>query len=150
MDIDVKYRAADGRVFDDPIKCGEYEEKEMGAVYGTVGMMVRKLRHSLNPMHYCNAILIVRDKKADKNYIIHRCTLNLEQHLGDFVNVENLTEEQRYESCTLGQLADVLERNYDKNMPVHGLVVYGPNRNMKPLGIARFDNSECWKNADDL
>ena len=149
MKIVTRYVAKDGRTFDDPLKCQDYEDHQMGILPGSVASLIRSLEE-LPQDNFCTCIFyIVVDAK--KKNIYCRFSLDLEPFLSPYVNVEDLEDDKRRLTCTIAQLIKALGR-YDKDAPVCGMMVYADNISFQNTNVSVFQctNPECWnKNPED-
>ena len=65
MEIDtIIYKAKDGRIFTDPLKCEEYE-KNLGVIPGTIGELV-KILEKYSPEHQVCLLVMWWDKEKKK------------------------------------------------------------------------------------
>lgn len=133
------YKAKDGRTFMDPLECEEYE-KTLGILPNSVGYLVQLLEKR-NPDDYIFGIVLI--KENDKYSVYTRATVCLDNILEDYVNPENLTEEQRYLSETIGEfLANLRKR--DKDAPCQWWILYDSDRSMRRPGMLANFNKEAW------
>ena len=146
MKIRVKYIAEDGKFFDDPLKCQEYEKNEMGVIPGSVAA----LRHTLEKMpqdNCCSCIFFIKGKP--KNTVYSRVTMDLEPYLGSYVNVADLEEDKRRLVCTISKVVSDLGE-FDKDMPACGMMIYSDNIHMGNVSIFQSTNPECWEGGKEL
>lgn len=141
MDIaTIIYKAKDGRTFTDPLACEEYE-KTLGVIPGSVGDLIQELEKR-NPNDYIFGIVFI--KGNDKNNILLiRITICLDGILEDYVNLENLTEEQRYLSETIGVFLRTL-RKMDKDAPCQWWIIHSKDISLKGAGMMANYNEKCW------
>lgn len=133
------YKAKDGQTFTDPLACEEYE-KTLGVIPHSVGDLIQKLE-KLNPNDYIFGIVFI--KGNDINNVLLRATICLDGILEDYVNLENLTEEQRYLSETIGILLRTL-RKMDKDAPCQWWIVHSKDINWKGADMMANYNERCW------
>ncbi len=142
MKIETKYVAEDGRIFDDPLKCQDYENTKMGVIPGTVGSLIKMLS-KFPKEKYCSCLYFI---DTDKGKYIHlRVTFCIDNKLCDYVNIETLDAEKRYFSCTIGELINELKM-YGETSKVCGMVVVGDGYEMKNMSVASQTNQEMWDN----
>lgn len=138
---EIYYKAKDGRIFTDPLKCEEYEAK-LGIIGGSVGELINELEKHAKPEAYVNGMVMVR--KADGTGSMYtRCTVCIDDMLEDYVNVENLSKEQRYESATVGGLLSEL-KEVDKDLPCQYFLIWSKNIDMEGFGIVANYNKKAW------
>lgn len=146
MEIDkIIYKAKDGRTFFDPLECEEYE-KTVGIVSGSVGDMINILEKNCKNEQYVSGILLI--KGNEKSHIYVRYTGCIDHKLEDYVSVDNLTEEQRYESATIGELLNKLKQ-IDKDLPCQYMIAYSDHIDMRSPGIMANFNRLAWNDNDE-
>ena len=143
MEIDtIYYKAKDGRLFTDPLKCEEYE-KTLGIVAGTVAALIVELEKIAKPKSYIDAIIYVKRPDGQKTiYTPH--THCVDDQLESFVNVKDLTQEQRYEYTTMDHLIEFL-RQLDKDSQVQYMIVWSDDIDFNRPGIMANHNRDVWK-----
>lgn len=134
------YRAKDGKLFYDPLECEEYE-KTIGILPGTVGALI-KILEELDPNDYILGIVLVREENCTAIY--RRDTVCCDSLLEDYVNINNLTEQQRYLYETVGNFIEELKKN-NKDYPCQYMLTYSSNINMKPCAVMSNYNEKVWK-----
>ena len=139
MEAIINYKAKDGRTFTDPLECEEYE-KTLGVIPGSVGDLIQELEKR-NPNDYIFGIVLI--KGNDITNVSLRATICLDGKLEDYVNLENLTEEQRYLSETIGILLRTL-RKMDKDAPCQWWIVHSKDISLKGAGMVANYNKRCW------
>lgn len=140
MEIYQKYVAKDGRMFDDALKCQEYE-KTLGVVNGSVGDLIVTLENNTKRETYIFGI--VKVKEGDKRYIFIRATICVDDMLKDFVNVEELTREQRYRVSTAGELTDTL-KELDPDSPCQFFIIFSDDIDLNKAGAMSSYNKKAW------
>ena len=141
MEIDtIYYKAKDGRLFTDPLKCEAYE-KTLGVIPNSVGNLINLLKDH-KPEEYINGIVMVKHPDG-KCGIYMRATCCVDDKLESFVNVKDLTPEQRYSCTTVGDLIYELEQT-DKDWPCQYMIVYSANIDMNPPGCMANYNAKVW------
>lgn len=140
MEIDtIIYKAKDGRKFTDPLKCEDYE-KTLGILKGSVGDLINKLG-AFNPDCYIVGIIKVND--GGKGTIYGRFTMCLDHYLEDYVNPENLTEEQRYATCTIRGLINDLSKT-NKDAPCQYMIMFSSGVDFKDNKMIANWNQDAW------
>lgn len=142
MEIETRYIAKNGAHFDDPIKCQEYEER-LDNVPGTVGSLIKELE-KLPKETYIFGIAMIKDKEG-KRRTYCRCTIDIGSSIDSFVNVDNLTDEQRHIINTAGFLADELKKDEDKLSDVQYMFAYSGDMDFKKYGCMACSNNDVWK-----
>lgn len=141
MEIEkIIYKAKDGKIFFDPIECEEYE-KTIGVLPGSVGDLINIIEKSCKNEQYVSGIILV--KGTDNSHIYVRYTGCIDHKLEDYVSVGNLTEEQRYESETIGELLNTLKQ-LDKDLPCQYMIVYSDHIDMRCPGMMANYNKLAW------
>ena len=140
MEIYQRYIAKDGRMFDDALECQEHE-KTLGIIPGSVGELVKTMEKVLKRDQYIFAIVKVRG--GDVNSVYIRATMSVDDMLEDYVNVENLTEQQRYKAATVGELIDTLKK-VDKDLPCQFFIVFSDNIELGNAGCMASNNQNVW------
>lgn len=112
MDIDVVYKAKDGRRFSDPFECEEYE-KRLGTEPGTVGRARIDLK-ALGEDRYAFGLLKVRHENANyyRTYVV-QC---IDDKLEDYVNVSDLDVDKRWVRNTIGDVLRDMEHFNDDDI----------------------------------
>lgn len=133
------YKAKDGRLFHDPLECEEYE-KTIGILPGTVGALIKNLEE-LDEKAYISGLVLVKEEGC--TCIYKREVVCCDCLLEDFVNVNDLTEEQRYIYETVGSFIKELKKT-NKDYPCQYMLEYSSNISMKPCGVMANHNQEVW------
>lgn len=141
MEIDtIYYKAKDGRIFTDPLECESYE-KTIGILPGSVGDLINDLeKHDMGEYVFAFIYVSLPDKKIINTFT----TLCLDDYLETYVNVNDLREDQRYVSFTIGQMIEVLSK-YDKDAMCQYMISYSNHLNMSNPGIMANYNKSVWK-----
>lgn len=141
------YKAKDGKIFFDPLECEEYE-KTIGILPDTVGALIADLE-KLEPSNYIHGIVLVREKDGERDVpvVYARTTICCDSLLEDYVNVDNLTEEQRYIKFTVGNLIYELKQT-NKDYPCQYMLEYSSNINMTPCSVMSNYNKNVWRSKD--
>lgn len=143
MEIDtIYYKAKDGRLFTDPLKCEEYE-KTLGIVAGTVAALIVELEKIAKPKSYIDGIIYVKRPDGQKT-IYTPFTICVDDELESFVNVKDLTQEQRYEYTTMGHLIEYL-RQLDKDSQCQYMIVWSDDIDFNRPSIMANHNRDVWK-----
>lgn len=141
MEAEITYIAKDGRRFDDALKCEDYE-RSLGIIPGTVGNLLQLLeKRELNT--YVSAIILVKSSDGNKNLYL-RHTVCCDDCLDDYVNVNDLSEDKRYISNTVGGLVKEL-RNAEKDAPVQYTIVFSNDKSFSNPGVMCNYNHALWK-----
>lgn len=146
MDIDkIFYRAKDGRIFEDPLKCEEYE-KTIGIISGSCADFIRYLEEKHKPSIYVHGLVFVRN--SDGSSAIHSCcTVNCSDKLESYVNVKDLIEGQLYITTTVADVIRFLKR-WDKDSPVQYMLTFSEDIRMEHPGIMSMSNPKVWNKED--
>ena len=134
------YRAKDGRLFHDPLECEEYE-KTIGILPGTVGALIKNLEE-LSLTDYIMGLVVVKEEECCCFY--RRETVCCDSLLEDFVNVKELTKEQRYLYETVGDFIEELKKT-NKDYPCQYMLAHSSNINMRPSAVMSNYNEKVWK-----
>ena len=112
MDINITYTAKDGRRFNDPYECEEYE-KRLGTEDGTVARARIDLK-ALGENTYVHGLLKVRHEGANyyRTYVV-RC---LDDKLEDYVNVSELNVDKRWIRNTMSDVLHDMEQFSDNDL----------------------------------
>lgn len=99
MEIDtIYYKAKDGRLFTDPLKCEQYE-KTIGILPGSIADMVQHIKENIGDAKYVSGAVYYC--MPDEKKIFHSIsTVRIDDKLESFVNVKDLREEQRHVAMT--------------------------------------------------
>lgn len=135
------YKAKDGRLFHDPLECEEYE-KTIGILPGTVGALIKSLEE-LDPNDYILGIVLVMEENSSVVY--RRDTVCCDSLLEDYVNINNLTEQQRYLYETVGNFIEELKNTTNKDYPCQYMLEYSSNINMTPCSVMANYNGKVWR-----
>ena len=134
------YEAKDGRLFYDPLECEKYE-KTIGILPGTVGALIKNLEE-LSPTDYIMGLVVVKEEECCCFY--RRETVCCDSLLEDYVNINNLTEQQRYLYETFGNFIEELKKT-NKDYPCQYMIAHSSNINMKPSAVMSNYNEKVWK-----
>ena len=146
MEIDtIIYKAKDGKIFFDPLRCEEYE-RNLGVLQGSVGALVKDLEQ-IDAAHYIFGLVLVRMSDGSKS-VYSRCTVCADCLLEDFVNPDNLTQQQRYIYETVGNFLDVLKK-LDQDLPCQYMLMTSGSISFDGLGLMANHNEKAWKGKDE-
>ena len=147
MEIDtILYKAKDGRIFEDPLKCEEYE-KTIGIISGSCADVIRYLEEKHKPSIYVHGLVFVRH--PDGSSAIHSCcTVNCSDKMESYVNVKDLTEKQLYITTTVADVIRFLKR-CDKDSPVQYMLTFSEDIRMEHPSIMSMSNSKVWDKEED-
>ena len=141
MEIGITYTAKDGRQFNDPYECEEYE-KRLGTEPGTVGRARIDLK-ALGENRYVFGILKVRHNDVNhyRTYVV-RC---VDDKLEDYVTVSELDVDKRWIRNTISDvLRDLEEFNDDELCEYEFLYCDHWEFNKHTFGCTRTHNPELW------
>lgn len=141
MDINVIYTAKDGRRFNDPYECEEYE-KRLGTEAGTVARARIDLK-ALGENQYVFGLLKVRHDGCNyyRTYVV-RC---LDDKLEDYVTVSELDVDKRWIRNTISDvLRDMEQYNDDDLCEYEFLYCEHWDFNKHSFGCCRSNNQELW------
>ena len=146
MDIDITYTAKDGRRFNDPYECEEYE-KRLGTEPGTVGRARIDLKE-IGESEYVFGILKVRHDGINhyRTYMVH-C---IDNRLEDYVNVSELDVDKRWIRNTISDVLHDMEQYCDEDLCEYEFLFcdhweFGGEH---PFGCCRTNNPELWGEMD--
>lgn len=150
MDINVIYTAKDGRRFNDPFECEEYE-KRLGTEAGTVARARIDLK-ALGENTYVFGLLKVRHEGGNyyRTYVV-RC---LDDKLEDYVTVSELDVDKRWIRNTISDVLRDMEQFCDNDLCEYEFLYcdhweFGGGH---PFGCFRTNNPTLWnemKKAND-
>ena len=141
MDVEITYTAKDGRRFDDPLKCEDYE-KHLGVIPDSVADIILELEKQ-DPKAYIFGIVMVRRKDGTAT-IYTRFTGCCDSVLEDYVNIINISEEQRYICATFKELIAAL-RNEVQDAAAQYMIVFSKDVEFGHPGIMANHNPLVWK-----
>ena len=134
------YKAKDGKLFQDPLECQEYE-KNLGVIPNSVADIINVLEE-MNPNDYVNATMILKEPDGTKTILCYD-TICCDLKMNPYVNVEDLDIEQR---CFIYTFTDIINwlKKYDKDCPVQYMIVFSSDITMKNTGIMANNNPNVW------
>ena len=143
MDIDVVYKAKDGRRFSDPYECEEYE-KRLGTEPGTVARARIDLKE-LGENRYVFGMLKVRHD--DVNHYRTYVTRCVDDKLEDYVTVSELDVDTRWIRNTISDVLHDMEPFDDDDLCEYEFIYcdhceFGGKH---PFGCCRTYNPELWE-----
>lgn len=140
------YIAQDGTRFDDPLKCQDYERK-CGFPVGTVGRAKIDLAE-IGTHKYVNGILkIVLDASNQRSFHIYH-TINVDDILVDYVNVESIDESKRWITATFEDVLNDLNRYNDDDLCEYEFL-FSDDRSFLSSGCTRISNKELWNKLNN-
>lgn len=142
MEAEITYIAKDGKRFADALQCEEYE-KTIGIIPNTVADLILTLGKR-DEKEYVFGIAMVRHRKDGSASIYTRFTVCCDDVLESFVNIKDLTKEQRYITATVGDLVNAL-RKLDGDDPVQYMIVLSSDIEFHIPGIIANHNPLVWK-----
>ncbi len=135
----IKYIAADGREFEDPVRYNHYE-KALASDPNTIGYLVRLLQ-SIDGF-VTGVIIAEHDGHSYSQPFVTAC---VDDWLKDFVDVETLTQEQRYLDSSTGRCAAVLRRRFAPEDLCQYIILIGKTVDMKDCEVFYNSNQKLWK-----
>lgn len=139
--LTIYYKAKDGRIFTDPLECEDYE-KTLGIIPGSVAALIVALEKIAKPKAYIFGIVYVKCPDGEKKILIRNTTC-VDDQLESYVNVKDLTQEQRYQYETIGGFIKIL-RTLDKDSQCQYMIVYSEDIDFASPGIMANHNKEVW------
>ena len=136
------YKAKDGRLFYDPLECEDYE-KSLGVLPNSIGDLINQLEKEHVKGGYMTGIVMIKETNGQTS-IYAESTVNIDDKLEDYVNVENLKEEQRYLTAKVDDVVRFL-KTLDKDLPCQYMIVYSKYIDLHNPGAMANHNSEVWK-----
>lgn len=150
MEIGITYTAKDGRQFDDPYKCEEYE-KRLGTEQGTVARARIDLK-DIGEQKYVFGMLKVRHEGDGDNHFRTYVTRCVDDKLEDYVNVSNLDVDKRWIRNTIGDVLYDLEQFNDDDLCEYEFLYcdhwdFGGEH---PCGCIRTHNPKLWEELEKV
>ena len=146
MDINVIYTAKDGRRFNDPFECEEYE-KRLGTEPGTVARARIDLKE-LGENEYVHGLLKVRHEGVNhyRTYVV-RC---VDDKLEDYVTVSSLDVDKRWIRNTISDVLSDMEKFGDDDLCEYEFLYcdhweFGGEH---PCGYCRTINPKLWEETE--
>ena len=136
------YKAKDGRLFYDPLECEDYE-KSLGVLPNSIGDLINQLEKEHVKGGYMTGIVMIKETNGQTS-IYAESTVNIDDKLEDYVNVENLKEEQRYLTAEVDNVVKFLKKK-DKDLPCQYMIVYSKYIDLHEPGVMANHNKEVWK-----
>lgn len=142
MDINITYTAKDGRRFNDPYECEQYE-KRLGTEAGTVARARIDLKE-LGEDQYVFGLLKVRHEGANhyRTYVT-RC---IDDKLEDYVTVSTLDVDKRWIRSTIADVLRDIEKFGDDDLCEYEFIYcdhweFGGEHT---FGCCRTHNPDLW------
>ena len=143
MEVDrIIYKAKDGTLFNDPLECEDYE-KSLDVIPNSIGDLINQLEKEHVKGGYMTGVVMIKETNGQTS-IYAESTVNIDDKLEDYVNVENLKEEQRYLTAEVDKVVRFL-KTLDKDRPCQYMIVYSKNIDFHPVGVMANHNKEVWK-----
>lgn len=136
------YKAKDGRLFYDPLECEDYE-KSLDVMPNSIGDLINQLEKEHVKGGYMTGIVMVKNTNGQTS-IYMNYTANIDDKLEDYVNVENLKEEQRYVITKVDDVVKFL-KTLDKDLPCQYMITYSKHIDFHPVRVMANHNKEVWK-----
>lgn len=145
MDINVIYTAKDGRRFNDPYECEEYE-KRLGTEPGTVARARIDLK-DIGENMYVFGLLKVRHDGC--NYYRTYVTRCVDDKLEDYVNVSELDVDKRWIRNTISDVLRDMEQYSDDDLCEYELLYCEHwEFNKHTFGCCRTHNPKLWEEME--
>lgn len=144
----IYYRAKDGRLFTDPLKCEEYE-KGLGIIPGSIADMVQHVRKNAGGMKYMSGAVFFRrpDGKSTFHEISTAC---IDDRLESFVNVKDLQKEQRYVEFTVEEFFAYYDTEEKRDFPCQYLLSLSKEIEMNSIRImSNGNNPDLWEKKEE-
>ena len=136
------YKAKDGRLFYDPLECEDYE-KSLDVLPNSIGDLINQLENEHVKGGYMTGVVMIKETNGQTS-IYAESTVNIDDKLEDYVNVENLKEEQRYLTAKVDDVVRFL-KTLDKDRPCQYMIVYSKHIDLHNPGVMANHNKEVWK-----
>lgn len=143
MKIETIYIAKDGTRFADPLICQDYE-KNLAKIPGTVGCTKLELK-ALGEDKYVTGMLKVKSEEKGLQFH-HFVTVCLDHILEHYVNINDLSEDQRWKVSTVKNILKILDQ-YEETDDCEYEFVYSDNKYFKKSGCTRSYNQAFWNRA---
>lgn len=142
------YKAKDGRIFTDPLECEQYE-KTIGIVSGSIADMVQYVKDNAGDAKYVSGAVYYR--MPDGKKVFHSIsTLRIDDKLEAFVNVKDLTEEQRHIAMTMEDFLAYYGKEEMRDFPCQFLLSFSNNYAKDIVAvIGNGNNPNVWGNKED-
>lgn len=125
MESEMKYVARNGREFDDLKLLNQYE-MALDTDPNTIGYVVRMLRSFEG--FVTGVVICEHDGLTCSQPLVTAC---VDDWLKDYVDVETLTQEQRYIDSSTRRCAAVLRRRFSDEDPCQYILIIGKDVDMK-------------------
>ena len=146
MEAELVYYAKDGRRFRDPLECERYE-RTLGLQPGTWGYARESLRALGEDMYLNGYIAIRHDGRSRWHHMITTC---LDDRLEDYVNVNDLSEDKRWISITIGGMIEFLDTQYSDDDECIYLLTYCKQKDfMCDFGATSQTNNVFWEHGKE-
>lgn len=146
METEIKYRAKDGRVFDDPFKCEDYENT-LGISPGTIGDVLQFLEKEPEDKHVSGILICKHNGELCSNTFSNLCIQ--EEEVDDiFGGIKS--EEKGWIINTVKDVIEVMRISYDKNDLCQITFLIGETRYMKNCIPVTTYNSKLWNPDKEL
>ena len=139
MESKIRYVAKDGRQFDDA-KLFEQYEQALDTDPHTIGYVVKLLRSFVG---FVTGIIICEHEGQIRSQVF--VTQCVDEWLKDYVDVESLTQRERYIDSSTRRCAAVLSRKFAPEAPCHYILIIGKDVDMHNPEIFYNCNPKLWK-----
>ena len=146
METEIKYRAKDGRVFDDPFKCEDYENS-LGISPGTIADVLQYLEKEPEEKHVSGIIICKHEG------VLCSTTFNnipIKEYLKDDIYSEEKCKELGWISSSVKDVIKEIRRSYDDNDLCQITFLIGETRYMKNCIPVTTYNSKLWNPDKEL
>ncbi len=141
MKIEQTYIAKDGRKFDDPCECEEYE-KTLGIEEGSIGDLLMKLEKYRAEDILSGVLLSIHDDKSITLLFDNVC---VDEKLRPYLNVDNLDESQRWITNTVQDTIRSIKNTLSEDDPCQHIFVIRNKLHENDANVSSSYNPRFWE-----
>ena len=140
MEVNIEYKAKDGKVFTDPYLCETYE-KSLDKMPGTLGSFLDTLEEFKKTDYFCG---IVYYREDDKVQTLAAYSIDFSDIYEGEIVTEAMKEAQRRVSLKVGNVLDYF-KDKDKSIPCCGSFVISSDIKMNNSTLFHYGNNGVFK-----
>ena len=140
MEVNIEYKAKDGKVFSDPYLCESYE-KALENKPGTLGCFLNTLEEFKKTDYFCG---IVYYREDDKVQTLAVYSIDFSDIYEGEIVTEAMKEAQRRVSSTVGNVLEYF-KDKDKSIPCCGSFVISSDIKMTNCNLFHYANKKVFQ-----
>lgn len=140
MEVNIEYKAKDGKVFSDPYLCESYE-KVLEKEPGTLGQLLQAFKQ-FKETDYFSGIIYYRENGNTESLVA--CTVDFSDLYEGELVTQAMKDAQNRVRITVGKILNFF-KDKDYSIPCSGSFLISPNMNLSGYTIIHLSNNKVFE-----